>query len=296
MARCPVCNFTEYDSATTCRCGYDFEKKEIIDRQKIRAYISRFAKSNPRQWVQEVRLKREINQIQLEKYPNPTWNSRYGWSGKKTAELLGEGNNVTSPDIRLAEALDKHPELKHCKNKRQANTCFKEINEGGSSFKKFESEKRLQEYLEANWEKTPFGSEWDLRECQYNTGKAGVIDLIARHREKARWLIIELKKGKTSDSTVGQIKRYMGWFIENHADKNEKVEGLIISGFPQDEWIRFALKDETNIKQKMYYLSENDEPKFVNPDDPLADCARRPEHYEKLFKKYEGRLKTSDDA
>ena len=144
------------------------EKKEIVDREKIRAYLSVFAKSKPRQWVQEVRLKRKINAIQLEKYPNPTWNSRYGWSGKKTAELLGEGNNVTSPDIRLAEALEKHLELKHCKNKKQANTRLKEINEGGY-LKKFESEKRLQEYLEANWEKTPFGREWVLKESQYNT-------------------------------------------------------------------------------------------------------------------------------
>ncbi|MFH1350482.1 MAG: hypothetical protein ABII26_06045 [Pseudomonadota bacterium] len=167
MEQCPVCKSTKSDSTSMCTCGFDFEKKEIVDREKIRAYLSKFAKSKPRQWVQGVRLKRKINEIQPGKYPNPTWNSRYGWSGKKTAELLGEGNNVTSPDIRLAKELDKHPELKHCKNKRQANTRLKEINEGGSLFKKFESEKRLQEYLEANWEKTPFGSEWDLRECQY---------------------------------------------------------------------------------------------------------------------------------
>ena len=286
MEQCPVCKSTKSDSTSMCTCGFDFEKKEIVDREKIRAYLSKFAKSKPRQWVQEVRLKRKINEIQLGKYPNPTWNSRYGWSGKKTAELLGEGNNVTSPDIRLAKELDKHPELKHCKNKRQANTRLKEINEGGSLFKKFESEKRLQEYLEANWEKTPFGSEWDLRECQYNTGKTGVIDLIARHREKARWLIIELKKGRSPDSTVGQIKRYMGWFIENHADKNEKVEGLIISGFPEDASLRYALASTSNIKQKMYYL-KNGEPKFVDPDDPLVDFMRRPEHYEKLLEKYE---------
>ena len=86
----------------------------------------------------------------------------------------------------------------------------------------------------------------------------------------------------------------MGWFIENRANKNEEVEGLIISGFPEDSLLRYALASTFNIKQKMYYLGENGEPNFVDPEDPLVDFLRRPEHYKKPIRKDKDKLQSID--
>ena len=50
---------------------------------------------------------------------------------------------------------------------------------------------------------------------------------MARHRSENRWLVIELKRNQSSDETVGQILRYMGWMRRRKAE-GAAVEGLII--------------------------------------------------------------------
>jgi len=72
---------------------------------------------------------------------------------------------------------------------------------------RFGLERHLQDFLIDNWEKTPLGKEWALHEeggdiegygYEFKTA-VGRIDLLARHRKHDRWLIIELKRGQTSD-------------------------------------------------------------------------------------------------
>ena len=40
-------------------------------------------------------------------------------------------------------------------------------------------------------------------------------------------MVIELKKGQSSDKSIGQLTRYMGWVEEEKKDKNIKV--IIVS-------------------------------------------------------------------
>ncbi len=54
-------------------------------------------------------------------------------------------------------------------------------------------------------------------------------------------MVIELKKGQTSDATVGQLLRYMAWVEENVAETGQKVEGIIIAR-DVDDALRYALK------------------------------------------------------
>jgi RecB family endonuclease NucS len=54
-------------------------------------------------------------------------------------------------------------------------------------------------------------------------------------------VVIELKKGQTSDATVGQILRYMAWVEENIAETGQQVEGIIIAR-DVDDALRYALK------------------------------------------------------
>lgn len=41
-------------------------------------------------------------------------------------------------------------------------------------------------------------------------------------------VVIELKKNQTSDDTIGQLARYMGWIKKNKKDDN--VKGVIVAG------------------------------------------------------------------
>jgi len=123
---------------------------------------------------------------------------------------------------------------------------------------KYSSEAELQEYLETNWETTPLGEEWELRESQVNVGSKRRLDILAHHRTEDSWLVVELKKDESPDCTVGQILRYMGWIKENRAGKNEKVKGVIISGYPPDENIRYALMHTPDVDQKIYSIEKGE--------------------------------------
>jgi hypothetical protein len=116
----------------------------------------------------------------------------------------------------------------------------------------FGLERHLQAFLEDNWEKTLLGKEWGLYEedgeivgVEYETGEVGRIDLLARNSKNQKWLVVELKKSQSSDQTLGQVLRYMGWVEENLA-QGEVVEGLIIAR-SADERLRLALKNAKNV-------------------------------------------------
>jgi RecB family endonuclease NucS len=64
-------------------------------------------------------------------------------------------------------------------------------------------------------------------------------------------VVIELKKGQTSDATVGQILRYMAWVDENVAETGQEVEGVIIAR-DVDDALRYALKKVPSISVLTY--------------------------------------------
>ena len=67
------------------------------------------------------------------------------------------------------------------------------------------------------------------------------------------YVVIELKKGKSSDVVVGQILRYMGW-IKEHLCENDKqgVRGIIICR-DRDERLDYALSMIKNIVEVRLY-------------------------------------------
>ena len=50
---------------------------------------------------------------------------------------------------------------------------------------------------------------------QYMTD-IGRIDILAKDKKTNSYVVIELKKNQTSDDTVGQAMRYMGWIEEKY--------------------------------------------------------------------------------
>lgn len=125
---------------------------------------------------------------------------------------------------------------------------------------RFALEKYLHEFMRDNWNLLELAKEWELFQSQDDPDAGfeyptdiGYIDLLAKHKRENRWLVIELKRNQTSDDTVGQILRYMGYIQEELAIVGHSVEGLIIA-FEADKKIRYALKPTPNIKVKLYQI------------------------------------------
>jgi hypothetical protein len=124
----------------------------------------------------------------------------------------------------------------------------------------FGLESHLEDFLIENWDKLEFGQKYDILEeagdmigQQYIT-PIGRMDILAKSKDGKEWLVIELKKGKSSDQVVGQILRYMGWLAENKASQGESVSGLIIVG-DNDDKLSYSLKATNNIKLMTYSVS-----------------------------------------
>jgi len=130
--------------------------------------------------------------------------------------------------------------------------------EGIESPGEFELEKYLHEFIVSNFEKINFGSKLEIyqdEDGQKGSGyptSAGYIDILCRDRNAGDFVVIELKKGMTTDSVIGQTLRYIGWVRENLA-KDRSVKGLIIAK-EFDDKLRYALPKDPEIQVRTYEI------------------------------------------
>lgn len=123
----------------------------------------------------------------------------------------------------------------------------------------FPLEKYLEDFLVSNWDKTLLGKSLALHvedeesATQYPTD-IGPIDILARDRASHDWVVIELKKGKSSDVVVGQLLRYMGWVKKHKATEGHGVRGVIITSATHDR-IKYAMLMTQGISFYTYRLS-----------------------------------------
>lgn len=277
---CPICENQYHSNGSVCPfCGYGF-KNGLFDDDKLKNYMALLKSS--KDWVKEIIIKYNFNEFKIKKHGFSSTNPELGgWSITKTGAFFSETKGTTTTDINLAKAVIAHPNLLSCRNKTEAKMRASEISSGDARKNNLvDFEDSLQNYISNNWEEIPFGEDWKIynrslfSKGKYNTREIGEIDLLAKHKTMPKWLIIELKKDHSSDATVGQTLRYMGWVKENLAEENETVEGLIIAG-TADPRIQYALKCLKNVSLKIYQL-KNGKLTLNNP---------RPIGLEKLTKK-----------
>lgn len=122
----------------------------------------------------------------------------------------------------------------------------------------FYMEKQLEDFIIENWESTQLGTELELiyeegnlKSQQYRTD-IGPIDILARSKVSGEYVVIELKKNQSSDDTVGQILRYMGWVREKL--KDERVRGVIVAG-KYDEKLDYARKMIPGLEVFIYEVN-----------------------------------------
>ena len=122
----------------------------------------------------------------------------------------------------------------------------------------FYMEQQLEDFIIQNWNESEFGKKYDLIEedgelksQQYRTD-IGPIDILAREKNTNNYVVIELKRNQTSDSTVGQIARYMGW-VEEHL-QCDLVKGVIVCG-TYDKKLDYARKRVKDVEVFLYEVN-----------------------------------------
>ncbi len=127
--------------------------------------------------------------------------------------------------------------------------------EGGESFA---LERQLEQFLLENWDRTPLAKEWTILKTpddpeagnQFPTD-VGRIDILAVHREQPRFLVVELKRNQSTDQTVGQALRYVGWVKKHLAKDGQSVEALIIAHKAEKD-AHYALSTLPNVRMMTY--------------------------------------------
>lgn len=123
----------------------------------------------------------------------------------------------------------------------------------------FAMESHLEHFIVENWEQTEFGQEFTIfEEDGEQTGKqyetpAGRMDIVAISKDKKRLLIIELKRGRTSDVVVGQLLRYMGFAKETMVEAGQEVHGAVIA-LEDDQKLRWAVSAMPNVAFYRYQI------------------------------------------
>ena len=116
-------------------------------------------------------------------------------------------------------------------------------------------EKHLEDYIEHNWEHTAFGEKYSLYENgrQYQTD-TGPLDLLAQSKDRKQFLVLELKRDKPSDATVGQTLRYMGYIKKTFGKNNADIRGAIIAS-QEDLKLQRALEMVPNVDFYRYSIN-----------------------------------------
>jgi len=163
------------------------------------------------------KIKKDLDKKVFIEFENvKDWMSYYGDLNKLISyEDAIEYYSIKSDLDKLSEILKTTP----LKIKRDLGI------EDEDYIKEIVDEELIESYLEKNiWKISP-----ELRLVENGRGystPAGEIDLLAIDKQ-GRYVVIELKKGRTSDKVIGQISRYIGWVKHNF--QQEYVKGIIIA-------------------------------------------------------------------
>ena len=121
----------------------------------------------------------------------------------------------------------------------------------------FSLEAHLEEFMYQNWGQIDFGEKLSLYSDEEQNGRqypaeTWSIDFLCLDA-KGDFVVIELKRGKTSDAVAGQVSRYIGWVKENLARPEQKVRGIIID-HEKDEALRYAASGLPHVRVMTYQV------------------------------------------
>lgn len=103
-------------------------------------------------------------------------------------------------------------------------------------------EKEIEDYYVRNISEIDLNLEVVLKPTygrQFST-HIGPIDILCIDKVSQEYVICELKRGQTSDETIGQLLRYMGWVKKHLETSNKNVRGILV-GSEFNEKIDYSL-------------------------------------------------------
>lgn len=157
--------------------------------------------------------------------------------------------NKWETSVEHSEYTDNIGDLENTENENGVDTISQT----------FIIEKYLEDFLIGNWENTELGKKYDLIfennelvSQQYKT-EIGIIDILVKEKATGHYVVIELKRNQTSDTTVGQIMRYIGW-VKSKLSQGMPVKGIII-GYSNDEKLNYAISCVENIEVFLYRIN-----------------------------------------
>lgn len=165
-------------------------------------------------------------------------------------EIEKDGNAATSDELQ-ADIEELFSQYRKCLDI--------EVSDKSSDLSRglFYMEKQLEDFIIRNWDETEFGEKYELifqdgelKSQQYSTS-IGPIDILAKDKNTGSYVVIELKRDQTSDDTVGQVARYMGWVKEELNDPN--VRGIIVAG-SFDQRLHYAGQMVPNVDVFLYQV------------------------------------------
>lgn len=194
------------------------------------------------------------------------------WSQAQTAKILEISTSLMSISYTLFNGFEKYPELMECATTDDARKRLTRL-ETGKQKSHSDYEKELQGKLIKYWDNFDLLKDWSLVEQYYKIDDKNIIDVLAKHKSEPKWLVIELKRNRASDYTVGQLLRYMGR-LKEQKDCND-IYGAIVAHDPDDDTY-YAIQFVSNISLWVYnettpslLLKEYD--KSIKPSDVINE-------------------------
>lgn len=128
--------------------------------------------------------------------------------------------------------------------------------EASSSVSEFALEAHLEDFIDRNWESIDFGRRLARYKTDEQDGRqfpagAWSIDFLCIDKDTGSLVVVELKRGKSSDSVVGQTLRYVTWVKENLAKPNQETHAIIIVA-EADDAMRYAARAVSNLSLLEY--------------------------------------------
>jgi len=116
----------------------------------------------------------------------------------------------------------------------------------------------LEEFIYRNWSNINWGSPLELYTTDKHSGRrfpAGrwTIDFLARDTGTNDLVIIQLNRGESSDSTVGQLLRYTSWVREKIAIEGQNVRGIIVVK-KDDTAMEYSVRNLPFVEIKTYHV------------------------------------------
>lgn len=120
----------------------------------------------------------------------------------------------------------------------------------------FALEAHLEEFMDSNWHRIRFPYRLSRYQAEDQTDRqfpAGQwsIDFLCLDQDSDEFVVIELKRGKSSDAAVGQVLRYIGWVEENLCDAGQSAKGIIIAR-EIDDAMKYAVRGLPHVDVMTY--------------------------------------------